>query len=98
MEAQLKKAEELRNELRTETDAFYKKKDQILEKTRQEAETIKRDLRNQSEAIIKDLKKKASAMAKDDLQKHVSKVRGAIDAMALPGRENRRNLLPKEHE
>lgn len=96
VEAQLKKAEELRNELRTETDAFYKKKDQILEKTRQEAETIKRDLRNQSEAIIKDLKKKASAMAKDDLQQHVSKVRGAIDAMALPGRENRRNPLPKE--
>ena len=35
-------------------------------------------------------------MAKDDLQQHVSKVRGAIDAMALPGRENRRNPLPKE--
>ena len=33
VEAQLKKAEEIRNELKTETGAFYKKKDQILEKT-----------------------------------------------------------------
>ena len=81
VEAQLKKAEELRNELKTETDAFYKKKDQILEKTRQEAETIKRDLRNQSEALIKDLKKKASAMAKDDLQQQVA--RGAASVRTV---------------
>lgn len=92
----LKKAEELRNELKAETENFYKKKDMILEKTRAEAETIKRDLRVQAEGIIKDLKKKASAMGKDDLNNHISKVRGTIDGMVLPGKENRRNLVAKE--
>ena len=92
----LKKAEELRNELKAETENFYKKKDMILEKTRTEAETIKRDLRVQAEGIIKDLKKKASAMGKDALNDHVSKVRGAIDGMVLPGKENRRNPIAKE--
>lgn len=92
----LKKAEELRNELKSETEKFYKKKDMILEKTRTETETIKRDLRVQAEGIIKDLKKKASAMGKEDLNNHISKVRGAIDGMALPGKENRRNPVSKE--
>ena len=92
----LKQAEELRNDLKSEMDAFYKKKDSILEKTRAEAEGIKRELRNQSEAIIKDLKKKASDLAKEDLNHHISKVRGAIDDMKLPGKENRRELLPKD--
>lgn len=92
----LKQAEELRNELKAETANFYKKKDAILEKTRAEAESIKRDLRNQSEAIIKDLKKKASDLAKDDLNNHIAGVRGKIDKMKLPGKENRRNPVAKE--
>ena len=92
----LKKAEELRNELKAETDQFYKKKDAILEKTRKEAESIKRDLRIRSESIIKDLKKKASSLGKDELNQHIAGVRGAIDEMRLPGKENRRNLVDKK--
>lgn len=91
----LRQAEELKNSLESARDEFYRRKDSILEKAREEAETMKRDLRVQSEAIIKDLKKNA-AMNRNKLGDKISDIRGKIDGLNVPGKENRREKLPKD--
>lgn len=92
----LRQAEELKNSLESARDEFYRRKDSILEKAREEAETMKRDLRVQSEAIIKDLKKNAAAMNRNKLGDKISDIRGKIDGLNVPGKENRREKLPKD--
>ncbi|WP_299145484.1 endonuclease MutS2 [uncultured Dialister sp.] len=92
----LRQAEELKNSLENARDEFYRRKDSILEKAREEAETMKRDLRVQSEAIIKDLKKNAAAMSRNKLGDKISDIRGKIDSLNVPGKENRREKLPKD--
>lgn len=92
----LTQAEQLKNQLESARDEFYKRKDSILEKAREEAETMKRDLRVQSESIIKDLKKNASALSREKLGDKISEVRGRVNGITVPGRENRRDPLPKE--
>lgn len=92
----LRQAEELKNSLESARDKFYRRKDSILEKAREEAETMKRDLRVQSEAIIKDLKKNAAAMNRNKLGDKISDIRGKIDGLNVPGKENRREKLPKD--
>lgn len=92
----LRQAEELKNSLESARDEFYWRKDSILEKAREEAETMKRDLRVQSEAIIKDLKKNAAAMNRNKLGDKISDIRGKIDGLNVPGKENRREKLPKD--
>lgn len=92
----LRQAEELKNSLESARDEFYRRKDTILEKAREEAETMKRDLRVQSEAIIKDLKKNAAAMNRNKLGDKISDIRGKIDGLNVPGKENRREKLPKD--
>lgn len=92
----LRQAEELKNSLESARDEFYRRKDSILEKAREEAETMKRDLRVQSETIIKDLKKNAAAMNRNKLGDKISDIRGKIDGLNVPGKENRREKLPKD--
>lgn len=92
----LSQAEELKNSLEDARNEFYRRKDSILEKAREEAETMKRDLRVQSETIIKDLKKNAAALDKNKLGDKISEVRGRIDGLSVPGRENRREKLPED--
>ena len=92
----LRQAEELKNSLENARDEFYRRKDSVLEKAREEAETMKRDLRVQSEAIIKDLKKNAAAMSRNKLGDKISDIRGKIDSLNVPGKENRREKLPKD--
>lgn len=96
MDKTLRQAEELKNSLESARDEFYRRKDSILEKAREEAETMKRDLRVQSEAIIKDLKKNAAAMNRNKLGDKISDIRGKIDGLNVPGKENRREKLPKD--
>ena len=92
----LHQAEELKNSLEDARDEFYRRKDSILEKAREEAENMKRDLRVQSETIIKDLKKNAAALNKNKLGDKISDIRGRIDGLAVQGRENRRDPLPQD--
>ncbi|WP_297019278.1 endonuclease MutS2 [uncultured Dialister sp.] len=92
----LTQAEQLKNQLESARDEFYQRKDSILEKAREEAESMKRDLRVQSESIIKDLKKSASALSREKLGDKISEVRGRVNGIAVPGKENRRDPLPKE--
>lgn len=92
----LNQAEQLKNQLENARDEFYRRKDSILEKAREEAESMKRDLRVQSESIIKDLKKQAADLDKNQLGDKISKVRGRINGLNVPGKENRREKLPKD--
>lgn len=89
----LKEAEYLRNELKNEVTNFFAKKDTILEKTRIEAENIKRNLRNQSEEIIKSLKKKEKNSDRGNLQTYISGIRDAINLMDIPKTKNRRKNI-----
>ena len=84
LSSMVKEAEELRNDLKQESDILFEKRRKILDKTREEAESIKRNLRVQSENIIKDLKKKASQMDREGLNAHISKVRGRVNGMSIP--------------
>ena len=84
LSSMVKEAEELRNDLKQESDILFEKRRKILDKTREEAESIKRNLRVQSENIIKDLKKTASRMDREGLNAHISKVRGRVNGMSIP--------------
>ena len=89
----LKQAEELKQQLENAREELYRRKEAILEKARKEAEDMKRDLRMQSESIIKDLKKNASALSKNKMGDKVSEIRGRIEGLKVPDRENRRKRL-----
>ena len=84
LSSMVKEAEELRNDLKQESDILFEKRRKILDKTREEAESIKRNLRVQSENIIKDLKKTASQMDREGLNAHISKVRSRVNGMSIP--------------
>lgn len=77
-------AERLRNELADANEVIRERKKAILEKAREEAETMKRDLRIRSETIIKDLKKKAAEMDRQQLAGHIGETRAAVEAIRLP--------------
>lgn len=77
-------AERLRNELADANEVIRERKKAILEKAREEAETMKRDLRIRSETIIKELKKKAAEMDRQQLAGHIGETRAAVEAIQLP--------------
>lgn len=87
-------AEELRDELAGANEAMREKKKEILAKTREEAENIKRSLRIQSETIIKELKKKAAALDKEGLAADIGKTRQAVEGMVLPKVGHGRSPVP----
>lgn len=91
---QLQQAEKLHQQLTLERDNLFRKKDSILDKARQEAENMKRDLRVQSESIIKELKKNAADLSREQLGMRISSVRGKINQLSIPSKNNRHNPLP----
>lgn len=93
---QLQQAEKLHKQLVIERDDLFRKKDSILDKARQEAENMKRDLRVQSESIIKELKKNAAVLSKEQLGMKISCARDRINQISIPSKDNRRNPLPAD--
>ena len=93
---QLQQAEKLHQQLTMERDNLFRKKDSILDKARQEAENMKRDLRVQSESIIKELKKNAADLSREQLGMRISTVRGKINQLSIPSKNNRHNPLPAD--
>jgi DNA mismatch repair protein MutS2 len=80
----VREAESLRNDLKQESRILFDKRREILDKTREESENIKRQLRVESEAIIKDLKKMSAHMERGSLNKKIAGVRGRVNDMKLP--------------
>lgn len=88
-------AQALRDELAGANEAMREKKKEILAKTREEAENIKRNLRIQSETIIKELKKKAANLDKAGLAAEIGKTRSAVEGMNLPKVGHGRSPIPQ---
>lgn len=86
-------ADKLKLNLQNEVENFYKKKVDILEKARVEAENMKRSVRVEAENIIKDLKKKAAKIEKETVNKDVTSIRNRIDGINIPNSLNFRDSL-----
>lgn len=80
----LKDSAALKSDLNKQAEEFFKKRDAILSKARNDAEETKRQLRIQSEQIIKELKKKAAVQDKGEFLNQIAKIRGAIDDIKIP--------------
>lgn len=92
----VREAETLRNELAQANEQMRDRKKEILNKAREEAERIKRDLRVQSETIIKELKKAASKAGKQGLSMEIDKARNAVDSLEIPReRQTRQPVNPE---
>ena len=92
----VKEAEELRDDLKREHQRFLEKKKQILDKSREEAETLKRNLRIQSEMIIKNLKKQAARLGEKDLMSGIDAARKSVDGLYIPRARQEGDPLGKE--
>ena len=90
-------AETLRDELAGANDEMRARKKAILDKARDEAERMKRELRVQSETIIKELKKAASQAGKQGFGAEIDRARKAVDQIEIPDdQEERRRLSTEE--
>ena len=90
-------AQQLRDELAGANEAMREKKKAILDKAREEADRMKRELRVQSETIIRELKKNAARMSRKGLGAEIERTRKAVDAIEVPGgTTGRRRLEPAE--
>lgn len=96
VDIELAETESLQSDLKKAASAFYDKRDSLLEKAREEAENMKRELRVQSEAIIRDLKKKSAMMDRSALADQISKVRQSIDGIELPRIKSRKSPIPRD--
>ena len=84
----VKEAERLRNELAEMDTAIKEKKRAILDKARENAENMKREIRIQAETIIKELKREAAD--KGNINPAANLARTQIEAIALPSKSGER--------
>ncbi len=97
LEQKIKEASQLRSDLAEANEQMQKRKKEILDKARAEAEQIKRTLRIQSETIIKELKKASAQVSRRDLENQFSRTRQAVQDIDIPlGENERRRLQPSE--
>ena len=90
-------AQQLRDELSHAAEQMRERKKAILDKARDEAERMKRELRVQSETIIKELKKTAARADRTGLSAQIDRTRSAVDGIRVPGAaQDRRRLSPAE--
>lgn len=87
---QVKETKEIKAKWEEETQNILVRKNEILEKSREEALEMKRDLRIQSEQIIKELKKKSSLLDQMLPSDYVEKIRSSVEDMKIPKIKNRR--------
>lgn len=98
LDQELAEAESLHKDLKEAAGEFYDKRDDILNKAREEAQNMKRDLRVQSENIIKDLKKKAAHLDNNALLGQISKTRQSINGIRIPYGASKQGKEPLPQE
>ncbi|MCI5836833.1 MAG: endonuclease MutS2 [Veillonellaceae bacterium] len=91
LQGEIRKAERAHAKWDAERRELAEKKREILEKTRNDARQMKRELRVQAEQIIKDLKKSAKEAAAGSVSA-VAETRRRIDDMEIPAGEERAKI------
>lgn len=96
LEAEVKEAQQLRNELAEANEQLQRRKTDILDRARAEAEQMKRQLRIQSETIIKDLKRAAAQLDRRGLEAQIGQARAAVQDISIPSGGTERRKLKQE--
>ena len=84
LKKELDETRRMRGQLEKEKKQFNEKRKQILLKTQEEAETLKRSLRVEGESIIKQLKSQFSETNKDKRQIAIQEARKGISNVHVP--------------
>lgn len=84
LKKELDETRRMRNQLEKEKKQFNEKRKQVLAKTQEEAESLKRSLRVEGEAIIKQLKSQFSETNKDKRQSAINAARKGISNVHVP--------------
>lgn len=95
---QLADVKKAKHKVEREKQEVSAKKQAILEKAREQAETMKRSVRIESEQVIKALKAQFSEKNKEKRQQAIAKARKGISSIAIPEgtREERQGLTEKD--